>query len=408
MRILNITAQKPYSTGSGVYLSELMKAFSEMGHDQALVCGTSNFEEAASISSQYSNIYPVVYNSEHLPYEILGMSDEMPYPSTRYRDLKETDLEYFKQTYLHRICAAIDDFKPDMIVCHHLYLLTGIIADYFKDHKVVGICHGTCLRQLNSHDMNNDMIINSLKKLSKIYALHDEQKKEITSILGEDICSKLEVIGTGYNPDVFRISNSDKVKKNPEKILNIIYAGKISRKKGLVQLLHAVSTLNAEEIYRDKIVLSLAGGAGSPEDKAEIESAAASCPHCVKFLGELTHYELSEAFNKSDLFVLPSFYEGLPLVLIEALACGLPVIATNTPGLKNWIDGNLKKAPIHYVELPSMINTDEPVLDELFDFEARIADALKSVIVTDRSDTCDLNFDMSDFTWKRVAGKILE
>ena len=45
--------------------------------------------------------------------------------------------------------------------------------------------------------------------------------------------------------------------------------------------------------------------------------------------------------NQSDVFVLPSFYEGLPLVIIEALACGTYVICTDLPGIRNWIDQNL-------------------------------------------------------------------
>ncbi|MGB5823149.1 MAG: glycosyltransferase family 4 protein [Proteocatella sp.] len=409
MKILNITAQKPYSTGSGTYLRELMKAFDEMGHDQALVCGISSSEEVSRIFELNTNIYPVIYNSEEIPYEILGMSDEMPYPSTKYRNLKESDLHCFKKVYLEKISTAVSDFNPDIIICHHLYLLTGIIADYFKGHGVVGICHGTCLRQLSSHDMNNDVIINSLKQLDKIYALHDAQKQEIQSLLGEDVSNKLEVIGTGYNPDIFKINSNNLVSRSCDRILNIIYAGKISRKKGLVQLINGLSRLSADEIGKDKIVLRLAGGTGSLEDKNEIETAIASCPHSVELLGELNHYELSEVFNQSDVFILPSFYEGLPLVLIEALACGLPVVASNTPGLKNWIECNIKKAPIQYIELPSIVNADEPLVYELYDFETRIVDALKKVlIINSEFKDCNLKIDMSKCTWEYVAKKILE
>lgn len=409
MKILNITAQKPYSTGSGIYLSELMKAFGEMGHDQALVCGLSNYEEQAIISQFNAKTYPIVYNSKEIPYEILGMSDEMPYPSTRYQDLKQSDLHHFKNAYLNKISIAVDDFAPDIIICHHLYLLTAITAGYFKHHTVVGICHGTCLRQLKSHDLGNDTIIASLKNLHKIYALHDAQKQEITALFGEDILNKLEIIGTGYNPDIFKITDSDSGYKKIDNVFNIIYAGKISRKKGLVQLINALSKLNGEEIGKGQIVIKLAGGAGSASDKIEIESAARRCPHDVEFLGELNHTELSKVFNSSDLFILPSFYEGLPLVIIEALACGLPVVTTDTPGLKNWIQGNLKKAPIEYVELPSMTNVDEPVTDELPGFEMRIVDALKKVL-SKNQELCNSNFkiDMTEFTWKQLAKKILK
>ena len=54
--------------------------------------------------------------------------------------------------------------------------------------------------------------------------------------------------------------------------------------------------------------------------------------------------------NQSDVFVLPSFYEGLPLVIIEALACGTYVICTDLPGIRNWIDQNLPDNGVVFVE----------------------------------------------------------
>ena len=47
MKILSVTAQKPNSTGSGVYLTELMKEFEKLGHKQAIVAGISMGEEIA-------------------------------------------------------------------------------------------------------------------------------------------------------------------------------------------------------------------------------------------------------------------------------------------------------------------------------------------------------------------------
>ena len=51
MRILNVTAQKPNSTGSGIFLSELMKEFANKGHTQALVAGVYPEEETPDTGS---------------------------------------------------------------------------------------------------------------------------------------------------------------------------------------------------------------------------------------------------------------------------------------------------------------------------------------------------------------------
>ncbi|WP_028829696.1 glycosyltransferase family 4 protein [Proteocatella sphenisci] len=407
MKILNITAQKPFYTGSGVYLSELIKAFEKMGHSQAIVCGISNLQESKLINNINAKAYPVIYNTDEIPFEIPGMSDEMPYSSTRYKDMSEKDFELFKNAYIKRISAAVSDFEPDLIICHHLYLLTGITAEYFSEYKVVGVCHGTCLRQLKSHYLYNDKTINSLRKLSKIYALHDYQQNEIINLLGQDISEKLEIIGTGYNPDIFTLESNDNNIDN--EVLKIIYAGKISRKKGLVELIHALSSIDPQDIGYKSIKLSLAGGNGSLYDVAHIKEAASDSPHKVKFLGILNHDQLSKEFNRSDLFVLPSFYEGLPLVVIEAIACGLHAVTTATPGLRDWIEGNIKNSPVEYVELPLMKNMDEPVESELPSFEARLADSIKNSVIKNKiMQKRKCKVDMSRFTWAHVADKIIK
>ena len=85
MRILNVTAQKPNSTGSGIFLTELMKEFANGGHEQALVAGVYPQEETPV--PEHVIFYPVYFEQGKLNFPIVGMSDEMPYPSTRYRDL---------------------------------------------------------------------------------------------------------------------------------------------------------------------------------------------------------------------------------------------------------------------------------------------------------------------------------
>ena len=93
MRILSITAQKPNSTGSGVYLTELVKEYALKGHEQAVVAGV--YRDDAVEFPRDVRFYPVYFESGKLPYPIVGMSDEMPYRSTRYCDMTPEMTEMF-------------------------------------------------------------------------------------------------------------------------------------------------------------------------------------------------------------------------------------------------------------------------------------------------------------------------
>lgn len=101
MRILNVTAQKPNSTGSGIFLSGLMTEFANKGHTQALVAGVYP-EEETPVPDRVT-FYPVYFEQGKLNFPIVGMSDEMPYPSTRYRDMTPKMEAAFKESFLKHV-----------------------------------------------------------------------------------------------------------------------------------------------------------------------------------------------------------------------------------------------------------------------------------------------------------------
>ena len=156
MKILNVTAQKPDSTGSGVYLTELMKGFHKMGHDQALVAGVYVEDEVCLMEGEKA--YFSFFHTEELPFSIVGMSDEMPYKSTRYCDMTPEMTMQFRKAYEKRICQALEEFKPDVILCHHLYQLTALIKEMSGNVPVYAVCHGCDLRQFKKDEMQKEKI----------------------------------------------------------------------------------------------------------------------------------------------------------------------------------------------------------------------------------------------------------
>lgn len=367
MRILSITAQKPDSTGSGVYLTELVKGFRKLGHEQAVICGV--LEEDKIDLPEGVACFPYYYKTEELPFAVLGMSDEMPYESTRYCDMTEMMTRQLREALAKHITHVVDAFEPEIILCHHLYFITSLVRELCPEKKVYAICHGSDLRQMKKNPWQISYIKEQIAKLDGILALHKEQREDIIATYGCE-AEKVEVIGTGYNKDIFYIQNNV---ENKEERRRLIFAGKISEKKGVKSLIRSLSYI---EDVREKYVLTLAGGAGNQEEFNEIQKLAEMCPCEVQFLGRLSHQELAKALNVSDIFILPSFFEGLPLVIIEAMACGLHVVCTDLPGIRPWMDAALPEHCVTFVKPPKMRNADEPLEEELLMFEKELAEAI--------------------------------
>ena len=108
MRILNISAQKPDSTGSGTYLAALVASQIAAGHEAAVLCGAAPGDTQGELDSA-ARVFAVPFETPELPFCICGMSDVMPYPSTRYCDLTPTMAASFERAF----GAAIDTGEPN-------------------------------------------------------------------------------------------------------------------------------------------------------------------------------------------------------------------------------------------------------------------------------------------------------
>lgn len=429
MKILSITAQKPHSTGSGTYMTELVRAFHRMGHTQAVVCGifpydTIDFPEDVAC-------YPVFFKDtgssgkQHadegspasdalfasckrasrpslntLPFPVVGMSDIMPYTSTRYRDLTPEMISQFEEAFIDAAGRAIADLDPDLIICHHLFLLTALVRKHFPDRKIAGISHGTDLRQMINCDNLRDLVRPHIKELDAALALHTEQRKQITDIFGMDE-SRVSVIGSGYNNKLF--NTEGRICRTAGDPLRISYAGKISRPKGVPEMLAALEMLAADPDVPD-FELTMAGGC---QDEALKEKLGA-LPPWAEWIGQIPQPALAELLRRTDIFILPSYFEGLPLVLIEAMSSGAVPVGTDLPGIKNWIDANVCGSNAIFVPMPQMKSIDEPTDAGRSAFIGDLAAVLRQTIAGFTSGELPGPLpDTSSITWDGLASRLL-
>ena len=78
-------------------------------------------------------------------------------------------------------------------------------------------------------------------------------------------------------------------------------------------------------------------GSGSLQSKVKAFIAQHELEHAIYLVGRVSHDMLPSYFNESDLYVSCSYSDGTSVSLLEAMACGLPVIVTNLPSNREWV-----------------------------------------------------------------------
>ena len=146
---------------------------------------------------------------------------------------------------------------------------------------------------------------------------------EMKNIIKNYTTSKIEVIPNMVNTNLFI---SKKIKEK-EHVFTFLTVGGLVRQKGIDVLIKAFIKLEKE--LKNKIQLKIIGE-GSEEK--ELKKIALQTSKKIHFLGYKTIEELNVEYNKSDVFVSSSREEPFGVVIIEAMSCGLPIVATNCAG----------------------------------------------------------------------------
>ena len=124
-----------------------------------------------------------------------------------------------------------------------------------------------------------------------------------------------------------------RILKLPEDHFIVLFVGGLDPLKAPHILIQAFKIFNE----RSPNSLLLLIGKGTLENKLRTLAEKLELEKNVKFLGKISHSDLPIYYNASDVFVLPSFYEGISLVSLEALSCGIPIVVTSAIGASEFI-----------------------------------------------------------------------
>jgi glycosyltransferase involved in cell wall biosynthesis len=234
----------------------------------------------------------------------------------------------------------------DLVHAHgHVYMascLAGIIAKKYNKPFIV-TQHNTFIDYqsfLNVVEQVNDFLVGKsvLKNADKIVTVSNQTKKYVLK-LGADK-TKTSVIYNGVDVDTFQPANKTKNRQTLgllQKRKIVFSVRRLVYKNGLDTLMQSVPLVAQQ--HPD--VLFIVAGKGPSRKLIENRIKELKIENNIQLAGFVPDELLPTYYGAADTFVLPSASgEGLPLVLLEAMSCGLPVIATTVGGTPEIVAHN--------------------------------------------------------------------
>ena len=146
----------------------------------------------------------------------------------------------------------------------------------------------------------------------------------------------------------------------------ILYVGAIQPRKGLLYLVEALARLR--DSFPNSLTLRVIGSSNdSYKQVVEQRAMELKVDHLIEWLGVQQEPRVAQELARSDLLVLPSFWENMPMCIGESLAAAVPVVSTRVAGIPNWVDhgktGLLVKPgdPVELADAIGKLLRDEPI-----------------------------------------------
>jgi len=402
-RVLHVLSQRPSLTGSGVTLDALVRRAASAGWEQHVVVGVPVGEDLSPVGELGpGDVSPLGFGEGSLDYPVPGMSDVMPYRSTRFSEMTPEQLSAYRDAWRSHLAEVIERFRPDIIHSHHVWIVSSLLKDVAPGVPVVTQCHATGLRQMKLCPHLAHEIREGCARNEWFLTLHSGDASEVAQQLGIST-ERVRVVGAGYREDIFHARGRETVEAP-----RLIFVGKYSAAKGLPWLLDAVERLVQE---RPGLELHVVGAGAGEEADALLARMRAMSP-VVRLHGLLTQPALADLLRTCRVFVLPSFYEGVPLVVVEALACGCRPVVTDLPGVRDELVPHLGPA-LTRIPMPQLAGVDTPHPDELPDFVDGLCRVIDAAFDTPGEPTVGLErftwsavFDRVEAIWKRLCSLI--
>ncbi len=324
---------KPHVGGQGVYINHLSKALIGLGHQVEVFGGQPYPILDPSVALHklpsldiWREPYPMrkpriwewkdwIDVVEHASFATGAFSEPLAFSLRAWRHLRhrreDFDLIHDNQTLGWGIWALHREGWPILETIHH-----PITVD-----RRLELRHAISLREkfgkMRWYSFTK-MQTSVARRMPRIMSVSESSKSDIVSDCGVD-AERIHVVPVGVDPEVFRPMPGVVVK--PGHIVTTASADVAM--KGLRFLLEAIAKLRAERHIELTVI-----GSPNPDSAAGQAMNDLGLGDCVRFVSDITMERIVELYSEAQLAVVPSLYEGFSLPAIEAMACGVPLVAT--------------------------------------------------------------------------------
>ena len=327
--------------GIGRYIGSLLDAFSIVNkeHEVFLVVNASFPESVMELRDRFSH--------KNLNFHVVQ------WHSSGTADHHTAEADVTSAVSCSLFLAFIDELNPDIFLCGSIfegYLNTAITAvpkRENRNYRYAAIVYDLIPFRMSSVYLQDENYAAFYrKKLAEIQNLDlcltisefsesdivDSKVNGDSSVVnisaGRDACFQPLRLGDNQTQELF--------KNFPITKPYLLYVGGSDARKNLPTLINAFAAIDTESLARFQLVI--VGKIPNTDELILTAKDTGLNEDHVRFLSHVTDNELSHLYNKSRAVIAPSLYEGFGLTVLEAMACGTPVICSNTTSLKEVVD----------------------------------------------------------------------
>lgn len=352
MRIVLASIRYPPGPGGAeTHVARLAEAYARRGHD--VVVHTSDLHteypfERRELPAEVNGVRVV----RHRARRVLGAWTMMPdLPRALREDAKRADVLHAHSYGYHQTVAAASAKRA-----------TGVPFVFTPHFHPPWSMEGGAWRRSLRRAYDPLLGQRVVDAADRVVGVSRGEIDEMGKHLRLD-ASKVRVIPNGFDAARFqRVPDGEGVRHRlglaPATPL-VVFAGRLASNKGLQHLVPAFARLKAPDAH-----LVLAGQDQGWRARLEAEARRLGIAARVHFTGHLDDASYREILAAADVFVLPSEWEAFGIVLLEAMACGVPCVATTNGGAPDVVDAGKTGLLVRYADVEALAGALQTLLSD--------------------------------------------